>query len=94
MFWKASSMISEVAAKHYLQVTDDHFQMALQPAGKALQNALQQAHETPCRPARDLQGHSEENAVCSSMQGNSWNGIKSQKELVGVTGLEPVTSRV
>ena len=34
-----------VAAKHYLQVTDEHF---LQASKEAVQNPVQQAHGNPC----------------------------------------------
>ncbi|MCA9082184.1 MAG: phage integrase SAM-like domain-containing protein, partial [Planctomycetaceae bacterium] len=41
--WIGNSQL--VAANHYLQVTDDHFSKAT--SAVALQNALQQVHETP-----------------------------------------------
>ncbi len=36
-----------VVAKHYLQVTDDHFRDATKPAADVAQKAAQQAHATP-----------------------------------------------
>ncbi|MBU4271383.1 MAG: tyrosine-type recombinase/integrase [Planctomycetes bacterium] len=38
-----------VAAKHYLQVTDEHFQRAATGGAKAVQNPVQQAQETACK---------------------------------------------
>jgi hypothetical protein len=35
----------QIAAKHYLQVTDDHFEQALKPGPEAAQNPAQYAHE-------------------------------------------------
>ena len=37
-----------VAARHYLQVTDAHFEQAIRDGAGAVQNPVQQAHANPC----------------------------------------------
>jgi len=80
--WIGNSQL--IAAKHYLQVTDDHFD-------KAVQNPVQQLHETPRRASQpkmlsqgkppDLQGFA---TACDS----------SRSRRMGDEGLEPPTSSV
>ena len=76
-----------VARRHYLQVTDDHFQRADTGAPEAVQNPVQQPAETPCNTSQQKEQtptFSEENeglrelAICS----------------MGDAGLEPATSTV
>ena len=83
-----------VAAKHYLQVTDEHFRQAAMTATAALQPALKQA-----RP----QGHTElqakgqdpaEPAFPKSVGATAGNCTHGDTSMVGATGLEPVTSWV
>ena len=79
--WLGNSQI--VAAKHYLQVTDEHFERALMP----VQNPVQQRSETgrnevqPKRPAPDFSAECVGLRLCTSVQ-------------VGDEGLEPATSTV
>ena len=76
-----------VAAKHYLQVTEDHFR-------SALQNALQQA-PTLNRNESQAEGQAApEPAISQPIRDSSTDCDKSEKHLVGATGLEPVTSWV
>jgi len=73
-----------VAIKHYLQVTEDHF-------AKAVQNPVQQAHETGRNDSQDNSATLEQTSV---LQGHASDCGYVQKCLVGDTGLEPVTSRM
>jgi len=76
--WIGNSRI--VAEKHYLQVTDDHFQ-------KAAQNATQPVHESGCQPMTAKQ-------KTPQLSGNNVSDNAGQLLnmcLVGDTGLEPVT---
>ncbi|MBN2023296.1 MAG: site-specific integrase, partial [Pirellulales bacterium] len=78
-----------VAAKHYLQVTDEHFAHATRNptpnrARKAVRNPVQQAHETSCRAKKP-----ETRNPCFS---EVFDGVQPlATPQVGDTGLEPVT---
>ncbi len=75
-----------IAREHYRQVTDAHFSEA--SSGKALQNALQQAHETPRnRTQADRPAH-EKTPV---LQGFATNCDSSQDRRMEDRGLEPLT---
>jgi len=50
----------QIARKHYLQVTDEHFERAINVPPEALQNALQSAHVSP-RTASQSVLHKREN---------------------------------
>ena len=73
-----------VARKHYLQVTDEHFE-------QAAQNAAQYSAEREGTEQNDTPGDTLENAVlrCDTAECGAL-----QEAPVGDTGLEPVTSRV
>ena len=71
-----------VAKKHYLQVTDDHFE-------KALQNPMQQAHVTACNGSQVGSTAHEKTPV---LQGVASDCDYLQNRQVGVRGLEPRTS--
>jgi integrase len=79
-----------VARKHYLQVTDEHFERAIksEDAGKtkAAQNAAQQMSEL---------SRTVSHTVCESAKFNTEQDLATQCEgRMGGTGLEPVTSCV
>jgi len=76
-----------VAAKHYLQVTEEHFQ-------SALQKALQQAHELDRNESQVEAGGAPETAFSHSNRDTSTHCDKKDTNLVGATGLEPVASWV
>jgi len=76
-----------VAAKHYLQVTEDHFR-------SALQNALQQAHELDRNESQVEAGEAPKTAFSHSVRDSSTHCDKPEENLVGATGLEPVASWV
>ncbi len=90
--WIGNSQL--IAAKHYLQVTDDHFAQASGFEGAALQNALQH----PAAPARTTphaeRADSDNLATCKEIRDSA--KPCDEREVVGVgdTGLEPVTSSV
>ena len=74
----------QIAAKHYLQVTEEHYQ-------KALQNPMQYAHEQPRKASQGEQGEGQKQGV--------YGGIQKETALCGNTepsqaprlGLEPRT---
>ncbi len=72
-----------VAVKHYLQVTEEHFNRATAGSKKAVQKMVQSGAEPARMEPQDRPG----NAKKAGFQGNSCNPV-------GDTGLEPVTSRV
>ena len=76
-----------VAAKHYLQVTEDHFR-------SALQNALQQAHELDRNESQVETEDTPKTAFSHADRDTSTHCDKPDANLVGATGLEPVTSWV
>jgi hypothetical protein len=86
-----------VAARHYLQLTDEHFARAITDDGAAgtetVQNAAQKAHETPRNePKRPRAANAKTPAVegvCESDRSDA--GYFDSLE-VGQRGLEPPTS--
>jgi len=83
-----------VAAKHYLQVTDEHFRQAALPSTGALQNALQQATTLNRNESQAEKEDAPEPAISQAVRDSSTDCDKSDEHLVGATGLEPVTSWV
>ena len=83
--WLGNSQL--VAAKHYLQVTDGHFE-------QAVQNPAQQPAVKGGNTMQDKGDIEPENAVGGELRriSKSFNG--NDLEQVGDTGLEPVTFRV
>ena len=77
----------QVAAKHYLQVTDEHYE-------KAVQNPVQQAHATACRGMQPEDTENEEGQTCSDVQPDAASCKSFITNSLGRTGLEPVTLRV
>ncbi len=81
-----------VAAAHYLQLTDEHFDRAVD--GKAAQNAAQKLHETTRNDKKAKSGGSEDDAVisgvCDELPPNSEYFTQSQ---VPPRGVEPLFSR-
>lgn len=80
--WMGNSQ--PVAAKHYLQVTDEHFRQALQ---NPVQQTAEMGRTTPQPNHRDL----EQNAVCDVIRGISKSCKDKELEPMGDTGFEPVT---
>ena len=82
-----------VAARFYLQVTDDDFRHA---AGrvKSVQNPVQQASAGTCSHLQDDHQEGYETPFCGSNQGpaDCCKSFKDKK--MGDIGLEPMTSRV
>jgi len=89
--WIGNSQI--VAAKHYLQVTDDHFAAGAADSApkKAVRNPVQQP---PATDESDLQTTNDENEKTPDLQGFSGDCKNLQSDLMGEVGLEPTTSRV
>jgi integrase len=67
-----------VATKHYLQLTDDHFEAALQPAGGVLQKAMQ-SDAALCRTIQPEIENTRQNDIVRD----------DAKEGMGVLGFEP-----
>ena len=83
--WLGNSRI--VAAKHYLQVTNEHFERA---AGAA-QNPAQYLHVSD---GKERKLDKSENEKAPDLQGLTSSYDSSVNYLVGDTGFEPVTSAV
>jgi integrase len=81
-----------IAAKHYLQVTAEHFERAASGDGEALQNAMQHRRAPECTAGNDPEAQTEKQAVFAGVRDDaeSFNGGKMGE--LGDTGLEPVTS--
>ncbi len=87
--WLGNS--EKVARKHYLQVTDNHFEQALQnPMHGALQNAVQQPAAIERNGAHEGDGESESLASCGVMRSVAPDCDSPQEVGVTPTGLEPV----
>lgn len=80
-----------VAMKHYLQVTDDHFRQA---AAEVAQKAAQTPAAGPCLTRTAEQGQEDETALVASGQRQAEGDNDISTNMVGATGLEPVTSWV
>ena len=91
--WVGSSQL--VAAKHYLQVTDDHFaKVAGSTNGSALQNALQHS-AAPARTASSGEnGKSDNVATCKEIRDDATECETPSVVKVGDEGLEPPTLSV
>ena len=76
-----------VTAKHYLQLTDEHFQQALRGPERAAQNPAQQASESARKAMQQKTTNPGFAGVCETLR----TGAPVQ---VGGTGLEPATSTV
>ena len=89
--WIGNSQV--VAAKHYLQVTDDHFAAGAADSAptKAGRNPVQQP---PATDENDLQATNAENEKTPDFQGFSGDCKNLQSDFMGEVGLEPTTSRV
>lgn len=77
-----------IAAKHYLQVTDEHFE---QGAGKAAQKAAQQAHATGSGEPHDQRPAPAKTPI---LLGSALPCPTLQFRPMGDEGLEPPTSTV
>jgi hypothetical protein len=81
-----------IAAKHYLQVTDEHFERAASGDGKALQDAMQYPRAPGCPAGNDSETQAEKQAVFAGVRGDSGSFSGRETGALGDTGLEPVTS--
>ncbi|MGQ9649523.1 MAG: tyrosine-type recombinase/integrase [Phycisphaerae bacterium] len=78
----------KVADAFYRSVTDAHFERAINPA----QNPAQQLHADDCKASHDEGPGSEKPAICGAFRGIAIGCDNPNKNLLGDTGLEPVTS--
>jgi hypothetical protein len=76
-----------VAAKHYLQTTDDHYSKAANEPTGALQKALLKSADEQRREAHEEKATDENSLGCAPMR--NYTPVS-----MGDTGLEPVTSAV
>ncbi len=87
-----------VASKHYLQLTDEHFERAVAsvetPAVKAVQNPVQHAHAPACTAVNAKTQIGDDAIKNNDMHGSSVGCECHDMALMGGTGLEPVTSCV
>ena len=95
--WIGNSL--QVARKHYLQVTDEHYERAARGESpvsthSALQNALQQRAATPRTAMHDESDESRNSRTCQALRDDATHCKTNNLEPMGDTGLEPVTSRV
>lgn len=90
--WIGNSQL--VAAKHYLQVTDDHFAKAAGSNGSALQNALQHSAAPARTTPRRETDVSTNLATCKEIRDDATGCETPCVVQLGDTGFEPVTSCV
>jgi integrase len=92
-----------VAAKHYLQVTDEHFEQAANGTrnggglngnlpSSALQNALQHAAAGPRTASHEKIDPSKSRKTCDGVRNNATQCEGTGSQIVGQRGLEPPTS--
>lgn len=89
-----------IAAKHYLQVTDEHFDRAIADGGtgpgkaaqKAAQNPTQQPHADG-RKASHAEGRKKKNpAICGAFRCDAGGCDEPNKNLIPPRGVEPLSS--
>ena len=78
-----------VAAKHYLQVTDEHFERA---ATEAVQNPVQHPAAPPRTGSQADLADQAESTFCDSVRGNAAQDESLACVWMGDDGLEPPTS--
>ncbi len=83
--WIGNSV--QVAMKHYLQVTDDHF-------AQAVQNPVQHTAAGGRAESQERTPDNEKPAICSAVREEATPCENTESSGMGDTGLEPVTSRV
>ncbi|MFB3138387.1 MAG: tyrosine-type recombinase/integrase [Phycisphaerales bacterium] len=83
--WIGNSV--QVAVKHYLQVTDDHF-------AQAVRNPVQHSAAGGRAESQELTPDNEKPAICSAVRKEATPCENTESSGMGDTGLEPVTSRV
>ena len=90
-----------VALKHYLQVTDDDYERAASASDRAdeavqdpVQNPVQQAHALPCTDLHEKRATLGKQPEFSDLHHKAAECNSPNSDLMGDTGLEPVTSRV
>jgi integrase len=81
--WMGNSQ--PVATKHYLQVTDEHFE-------RAVQNPVQHPPVSDSTGSQDEDSPQDESAFLGSERGDAGECDFGHSEELGDTGLEPVTS--
>ncbi len=77
----------QVASKHYLQVTEEHFQ-------KAVQNPVQYPAATPSTDSQHESQHIQKPAIYGPLRNDATPCESKNLQRLGRTGLEPVTLRV
>lgn len=82
--WIGNSQI--VAAKHYLQVTESHFERAV------VQNPAQQAAARACNETHGADGDEDKPSECRDLHDLAALCVPQETKGMGDTGLEPVTS--
>ena len=83
--WIGNSV--QVAVKHYLQVTDDHF-------AQAVRNPVQHSAAGGRAESQELTPYNANPAICSAVREEATPCENTESSGMGDTGLEPVTSRV
>ena len=78
-----------VAAKHYLQLTDEHFQLVIQPSAGSLQNPVQYPADSSRMVSQGQGGVEGETAFCGPIQKNAAPCNQSAAPVMPPQGLEP-----
>lgn len=83
----------QIAAKHYLQVTDDHYEQAVSASG-SMQNPVQQPVAGARDDSQDEKARIDNPSNCEELRIAADGCEEFLEDQVGVTGLEPVASSV
>ena len=83
-----------IAAKHYLQVTDQHFDRAIaghgSDEGKAAQNTAQQAHAGARKASHEQSPKMKNPAICGALHEVASGCDDPNKLLIPPRGVEPL----
>ncbi len=85
-----------IAAKHYLQVTDEHFERAVGAdaggAGCAARNPAQQPHANTREPSQEPSPKTKNPTTCGAFHDTAAGCDNPNKNLIPPRGLEPLSS--
>ena len=80
----------EIARKHYLQTTEQHYMKAVEGTpGKAVQNPVQQTAETGCNEPQEQGDENEELAICGANQTVAARCENTEPQGLTPPGFEP-----
>ncbi len=83
---------AEIARKHYLMLTEDHYRRAAEGGHKkAAQNPAQQPAVQGCKGSQPKKGDEQKLVICGALQNNASPCDSKDLHLLPPRGLEPLS---